>query len=511
MNQLSKTSFLVALIGLTFSWVFFPPVLMSGYFSSLSIYTFANEAILAFCVVLFLLAVILRRRLERFIKRHPSFMLCIIFTSLIGYALLVVQLATGLNEAITLISTFLLSLGYVSLMVCWMLLLGLVGSKQITLLLFGSALGYAALTLGNFLPLEGRMLLCGSSTSISGICWLLSWKKVKTFQTVKPFSYDLAVLRHGPYLMLGILSVLLIGARIVTGLYFSLENDLSLSEMLIRCISIAAVMVFCIFEAKREVSLEQEYRSAWIPAAVLFLLGAMIIIGMTGSAERAGLGITHGTINCFEVLGYLIMFQFIKNDRVSPIMVVSLGMIVFKVLPIFLQRIVFPRMTAALGLTSVDFVPVVILMSMAVVVCALAFGNHRATTDELHTLSHPGINNDGEQGEIAPESEANKAAEKATTPPDSPDEKPALSFEEACLRLAEEGSLSTRETEIMLLIARGNSQKYISEVLYLALGTVQWYAKTIYRKLDVHSKQELINRVHDQMIHSELSQRHLRG
>lgn len=50
----------------------------------------------------------------------------------------------------------------------------------------------------------------------------------------------------------------------------------------------------------------------------------------------------------------------------------------------------------------------------------------------------------------------------------------------------------------MILLAQGNSQKHISEVLYLALGTVQWYAKTIYRKLGVHSKQELINLVNAQ-------------
>lgn len=478
MNQLSKTHSIIALVGLTFSWVFFPPVLMSGYFTSMPAYTFANETILGFCVLFFLLAVTARRQLEYFIKHHPVCMIGAIFGSLVGYGILLALIPFGFNKAATLFAAFLLSLGYVGLMLCWMVLLGLLDSKQITLLLFGSAVGYAALTLGNFLPLEGRMLLCGCSASLSGVCWIIAWKEAKTFQTAKPFSYDLAALRHGPYLMLGILSVLLIGARIVTGLYFSLENDLSFGEMLIRCFSIAAVMAFCIFEAKRDVPLEEEYRSTWIPAAVLFLLGAMILIGMTGRAELAGLGITHGAINCFEVLGYLIMFQFIKNDRVSPIMVVSFGMIVFKVLPIFLQRIVFPRMTASLGLTSGDFVPVIILMSMAVVVCALAFGNHHATSNEIQVLSQPG----------------NTDKDETNTAPQMP-----LSFEESCLRLAEEGSLSTRETEIMLLIARGNSQKYISEVLYLALGTVQWYAKTIYRKLDVHSKQELINRVHDQM------------
>ena len=73
------------------------------------------------------------------------------------------------------------------------------------------------------------------------------------------------------------------------------------------------------------------------------------------------------------------------------------------------------------------------------------------------------------------------------------------SFDEACTDVAREAELSEREAEIMALIAHGNSQKHISEVLYLALGTVQWYAKTIYRKLGIHSKQELINLVTDRV------------
>ncbi len=85
----------------------------------------------------------------------------------------------------------------------------------------------------------------------------------------------------------------------------------------------------------------------------------------------------------------------------------------------------------------------------------------------------------------------------------SADAKPAPhahpSFDEACTDVAREAGLSEREAEIMALIAHGNSQKHISEVLYLALGTVQWYAKTIYRKLGIHSKQELINLVTDRV------------
>ncbi|MCI8424746.1 MAG: helix-turn-helix transcriptional regulator [Adlercreutzia sp.] len=480
MNKLSNGRFAAALLGLVFSWVFFPPVLMAGFFPDTRAYAYANETILLFCFVLFGMAVLLRRFLERLAQRRRGALAAAsALLSLAGYGLLLFGLAAGYSTPLALAATLLLAAGYVALMVCWMVLLGSLDSAQTTLLLFGSAMGYAALTLGNFLPDEGRMVLCGGSVALSGICWLFAFAPAKdapnaTAKPGKAPSYDFAALGHGPYFMLGLLAVLLIGGRVTTGLYFNLDKELSMAEMLIRCLSIACVMAYCIIEARRGATLEQEYRSAWVPAAALFLLGAMLLIGMSGPVAYAGLGITHGAINCFEVLAYLILFQFVKNDRVSPVMVLSLGMIVFKVLPISLQRLAFPQIIASLGLTEADVVPVVILMSMTVLACALAFGSHRASAAEMRALAQ------------VDESEA----------PDVPNKPaPHPSFEEACLHLAEEGSLSTRETEIMLLIARGNSQKHIAEVLYLALGTVQWYAKTIYRKLGVHSKQELINLV----------------
>lgn len=55
--------------------------------------------------------------------------------------------------------------------------------------------------------------------------------------------------------------------------------------------------------------------------------------------------------------------------------------------------------------------------------------------------------------------------------------------------------LSERETEVALLIAQGRSKSYIAEALCLSENTVRTHAKNVYTKLDVHSKQELIDLV----------------
>jgi DNA-binding NarL/FixJ family response regulator len=60
---------------------------------------------------------------------------------------------------------------------------------------------------------------------------------------------------------------------------------------------------------------------------------------------------------------------------------------------------------------------------------------------------------------------------------------------------AQRYGLSERETEVMRLLCYGRTKRYIAETLYLSEDTVRWHAKQLYRKMGVHSKQELIDLV----------------
>lgn len=61
--------------------------------------------------------------------------------------------------------------------------------------------------------------------------------------------------------------------------------------------------------------------------------------------------------------------------------------------------------------------------------------------------------------------------------------------------LREEFGLTQREYEVLELLSRGYSQKKVAELLVLSVSSVQSYSKTVYRKLGVHSKQEVIDLV----------------
>jgi DNA-binding CsgD family transcriptional regulator len=62
-----------------------------------------------------------------------------------------------------------------------------------------------------------------------------------------------------------------------------------------------------------------------------------------------------------------------------------------------------------------------------------------------------------------------------------------------CNGIALHHNLSKREYEVMCLICIGRSKSYIAEHLILSENTVRSYAKTLYSKLDIHSRQELLD------------------
>jgi DNA-binding CsgD family transcriptional regulator len=66
-------------------------------------------------------------------------------------------------------------------------------------------------------------------------------------------------------------------------------------------------------------------------------------------------------------------------------------------------------------------------------------------------------------------------------------------FRERCKVIAAEYELSARETEVMILFAKGRSTPHIQEDLYISRGTVTTHLRHIYQKLAIHDKQQLLD------------------
>ena len=68
-------------------------------------------------------------------------------------------------------------------------------------------------------------------------------------------------------------------------------------------------------------------------------------------------------------------------------------------------------------------------------------------------------------------------------------------LEQHCACVARDYGLTPRESEVIVLLAYGRTLSIIARDLQIAKGTARTHIENIYRKLDVHKQQELIDLV----------------
>jgi DNA-binding CsgD family transcriptional regulator len=68
-----------------------------------------------------------------------------------------------------------------------------------------------------------------------------------------------------------------------------------------------------------------------------------------------------------------------------------------------------------------------------------------------------------------------------------------------CVHIADEYKLTARESEVLFCISQGHSIKRTAETLYISVSTAQTHIKALYRKLELHSRQEVIDLVTERL------------
>ena len=72
-----------------------------------------------------------------------------------------------------------------------------------------------------------------------------------------------------------------------------------------------------------------------------------------------------------------------------------------------------------------------------------------------------------------------------------------------CNALGDACGLSERQKEVLILIAQGRSAKYVEQELSISLSTAQTHIRNIYRKVGVHSRQELLDEIEETKLFGE--------
>ena len=212
---------------------------------------------------------------------------------------------------------------------------------------------------------------------------------------------------------------------------------------------------------------------AWIPAVAL-LLGALgfACFSIRESIQIA-VGLMLASVFCAHFLHWPLFSALLsKLDTARPFCA-AIALIIVNG---SLASMAGDALGAALPHSMQNLGGVAGVMAIALIaVFALAFGLYYrfrlAQRDSLHAQAAP-PDDEGEQSQ----------------------QNPADVLRQRIDELTAEYGLTPRETEIALLTAQGFSGTYIAEHLVVSNSTVRFHQQNLYRKLDVHSRDEFIER-----------------
>ncbi len=208
---------------------------------------------------------------------------------------------------------------------------------------------------------------------------------------------------------------------------------------------------------------------------------------LAGSALAVSYGIFGAGFWCFRAITWAVCFSLCRKRGVRP--VVAIGVLdATYALSVVVGSSLNGWLTEALKvgtteITTVSLIAVFALMFMALFV--LNGPNVRALFDAEADAG--AVENAEDVGGAAGAEGARgiTVAEGAGVDP--------VAATIACLASAH--SLTPREAEVAVLLAKGRSLPFVQDELFISAGTAQTHARHIYKKLGVHSRQELIDLV----------------
>lgn len=256
-------------------------------------------------------------------------------------------------------------------------------------------------------------------------------------------------------------------------------HDLFHPALLISSIVLAAVLISFML-LRRDRAIKELYK------LVTFLIAASIVflpVFMEGSSAAEGALLAIVGYNTFNIFIWILLADISYNFKLPAVIVFGMGWGMLTVGATFGEIIG----GAACSMIPMNPQAVSFITGIAVImvfgVCTFVFKD-----DDLMDLN-----------EMAPlVDSAGSAMGKMLAEEDRTDEENSqtpVRFYECCMELARSAGLTPRETEILLLFAKGRTNTRIQEELYISKGTVTTHLQHIYRKAGVHSKQELLDMI----------------
>lgn len=461
------------LIGMSFFWTYFRYQAFFGILypthSTLSSYTLFLTVLL----ILSLAMLPLSKTVEKFFRtrRGMVFACTAVGTFGAGLAFLVEQEVLG--PIFLELSTPLIALSFLAGYLAWALhfsysfdlgaVVMLAGSFLISLLVF-PALGFIG---------ETRVVLAILTPIVVGFTWYVS--PHTSDQTAETERKPLG--EATPYLVLFI--IFLLAGSIIRGIIDTLHAEYEILgfRWIASLIVAFAILAGCWYFYRKRVSDTKrkhstgslnEYRAIqnmtlvfWIGLAILFLTG--MFLGLLSGTYDIGGHIVVIARSTLDFLLWILLCNAAYYKKAAPLPLFIICGILTEVVSWFLSYIIVPHimfLETDTGMATSDILVLSTVFALVILMIVVF-------------------------GAIA----LRRQPEKRATPTTASTNGPDLGIPEDKVA---EYKLTAREVEVIRLFAQGHSMKKVASLLFISPSTAQSHIKSGYRKLDIHSKDELI-------------------
>lgn len=215
---------------------------------------------------------------------------------------------------------------------------------------------------------------------------------------------------------------------------------------------------------------------AWRLIFPVTILGIILIPFAGQSWGFASIAIAQTGYLIFESLVWIVLFDTISRFRLNRMAVFGMGRGI-TALSMALGPMLLGSATEALSLTALANNPIGCAVFVLIAAALVAFVNLFLFNEKAAVTA----------GILEIDDNAQEQIDRATSSIAA-----TTTIEDSCAKIAERYGLTCRETEILEHLAKGKYAPQISEELYLSKATVRTHTYNIYKKMNVHTRAELL-------------------
>ena len=293
---------------------------------------------------------------------------------------------------------------------------------------------------------------------------------------------DVSSLRH-----FGVLFLAYLLASILHAVFYALDAGIDLEMYTVPCYVIVGTFGLIIaFSTLPGLKGKQTHKATmtWSMGVVMSIglfIGLFLAMALFDFSDReANLNFMSAANRCLQILIFVSLLLLVYQQKASPIIVFALLFMSVEVLSNLICYFIAPAVIGYFQLDAAAFITMMSSIIGAILIAALVFSLVVfAMSDSMKTIAF-------ERGS-AEEQHAQDAASG----------KQASIHAVRCAEIAARYLLTQREQDVLYYLSLGYNARRIAETLFVSFETVRSHTSGIYRKMAVHSKQELIDIVNE--------------